>query len=137
MSDPSHPQVSLHPSSIAGALSVGFSEAQLTWASKKRVQLGNKCLPCNCKCFPSGSDGKEAACSVGYLGLFPGLKDSPEEWIPTPVFLPGESHGPKSLVGYSPWDGKESDTSERLTLSLFQGAKRRATPSENRFSPGP
>ena len=30
-------------------------------------------------------------------------------WQPTPVFLPGESHGQRSLVGYSPWDHKESD----------------------------
>ena len=40
------------------------------------------------------------------------------EWLPTPVFLPGESHGQRSLVGYSPWDHKESDRAERLTLSL-------------------
>ena len=33
-------------------------------------------------------------------------------WQPTSVFLPGESHGQKSLVGYSPWGGKESDTTE-------------------------
>ena len=33
-------------------------------------------------------------------------------WQPIPVFLPGESHGQRSLVGYSPWDRKESDTSE-------------------------
>ena len=38
------------------------------------------------------------------------------EWQPTPVFLPGGSHGWRSLVGYSSWDGKESDTTERLTL---------------------
>ena len=31
------------------------------------------------------------------------------EWQPTPVFLPRESHGQRSLVGYSPWDHKESD----------------------------
>ena len=31
---------------------------------------------------------------------------------PTPVFLPGESHGQKSLVGYSPWSHKEADTTE-------------------------
>ena len=31
------------------------------------------------------------------------------EWLPTPVFLPGESHGQRSLVGYSPWGHKESD----------------------------
>ena len=34
------------------------------------------------------------------------------EWLPTPVFLPGESHKQKSLEGYSPWGHKESDTSE-------------------------
>ena len=32
----------------------------------------------------------------------------------TPVFLPGESHGQRSLVGYSPWGCKESDTTEQL-----------------------
>ena len=36
------------------------------------------------------------------------------KWQPTPVFLPGESHGRRSLVGYSPWDRKESDTTEQL-----------------------
>ena len=34
--------------------------------------------------------------------------------LPTPVFLPRESHGRRSLVGYSPWGRKESDTTERL-----------------------
>ena len=33
-------------------------------------------------------------------------------WPPTPVFLPGEFHGQRSLVGYSPRDLKESDTTE-------------------------
>ena len=37
------------------------------------------------------------------------------EWQPTPVFLPGNIHGQRSLGGYSPWDRKESDTTERLT----------------------
>ena len=36
------------------------------------------------------------------------------KWQPTPVFLPGESHGWRSLVGYSPRGRKESDTTERL-----------------------
>ena len=35
----------------------------------------------------------------------------------TPVFLPGEFHRQRSLVGYSPWGCKESETTERLTLS--------------------
>ena len=36
------------------------------------------------------------------------------KWQPTPVFLPGESHGWRSLVGYSPRGRKELDTTERL-----------------------
>ena len=40
------------------------------------------------------------------------------KWQPTPVFLPEESHGPRSLAGYSPWGRKESDKTEWLTLSL-------------------
>ena len=36
------------------------------------------------------------------------------KWQPTPVFLPGESHGERILVGYSPWGCKELDTTERL-----------------------
>ena len=36
------------------------------------------------------------------------------EWQPTPVFLPGESHGQRSLAGCSRWGCKESDTAEQL-----------------------
>ena len=36
------------------------------------------------------------------------------QWHPTPVLLPGKSHGWRSLVGGSPWGCKESDTTERL-----------------------
>ena len=36
------------------------------------------------------------------------------KWQPTPVLLPGKSHGQRSLVGYSPWGRKESDTTEWL-----------------------
>ena len=35
-----------------------------------------------------------------------------KEWLPTPVFLPGEFHGQRSLGGYSPRGHKESDTTE-------------------------
>ena len=41
-----------------------------------------------------------------------------KEWQLSPVFLPGELHGPRSLMGYSPWAGKESNT-QQLTLLLF------------------
>ena len=41
------------------------------------------------------------------------------KWQPTPVFLPRKSHGQRSLADYSPWDRKESDTTEWLTLSHY------------------
>ena len=44
---------------------------------------------------------------------------------PTPVFLPGEFQGQKSLTGCSPWGHKESDTTKQLTLLL--------PPNSNRF----
>ena len=49
-------------------------------------------------------------------GLIPGPGSSPGEraWQPTPVFLPGESHGQRSLASYSPWSHKESDMTEQL-----------------------
>ena len=36
------------------------------------------------------------------------------KWQPAPVFLPGKSHGQRSLVGYSPWGHKESDMTKKL-----------------------
>ena len=41
------------------------------------------------------------------------------KWQPTPVFLPGESHGQRSLVGYSPWGHKQLDMTEQQMHSLF------------------
>ena len=41
------------------------------------------------------------------------------EWQPTPVFLPGEFHRRRSLVGYCPRDCKESDMTEQLILSIL------------------
>ena len=40
------------------------------------------------------------------------------QWQPTPVFLSGESHGQRSLVGYSPWSHKKMDTTERLSMHM-------------------
>ena len=65
---------------------------------------------------------KNPAAMWGDLGLIPGLGRSLKRaWQSTPVFLLGESpwtenpHGQWSLVGYSPWGHKESDTTERLS----------------------
>ena len=53
-------------------------------------------------------------------GLVPGSRREGLEGAqqPTPVFLPGEFHGQRSLVGYSPWGCKESDTTEQLSTWL-------------------
>ena len=66
--------------------------------------------------FPCGSEVKASASNARDPGSIPGSGRSPGEvnGNPTPVFLPGESHGQKSLVGYCPWGRKESDTTERL-----------------------
>ena len=44
-----------------------------------------------------------------WVGMIPWNR----KWHPTPVFLPGKFHGQRSLVGYSPWGLKESDTTEQ------------------------
>ena len=56
------------------------------------------------KGFPGGSDGKESFCNAGDPGLIPGSGRSPwkREWLPTPAFLPGKSHGQRTLAGCSP-----------------------------------
>ena len=46
------------------------------------------------------------------MGSVPGSGRSPGAGHPTPVFLPGESHGQRSLAGYSPWGHTELDTTE-------------------------
>ena len=48
---------------------------------------------------------------------FLGWEDPLEkEWQPTPVFLPGKSHGERSLVGYSPWGLKELEMTEHAHM---------------------
>ena len=65
--------------------------------------------------FSGGSDSKASAYNVGDWGSIPGSGDLLErKWQPTPVFLPGKSHRGRSLVGYSPWGGKELDKTEQL-----------------------
>ena len=65
-----------------------------------------------CLGFPGVSVGKESACTAGDLGSIPGFNPWVlkipwrRKWQPTPVFLPGKSHGQRSLVGYSPGDHK-------------------------------
>ena len=39
------------------------------------------------------------------------------KWLPTPVFLPGEAHGQRSLMGYSPGVSKERDMTEQVRIN--------------------
>ena len=63
---------------------------------------------------PVGSDGKESACNSGKSGLIPGSGKIPwrRNWQATPVFLPRESHGQRSLAHYRPQGRKELDMTE-------------------------
>ena len=64
---------------------------------------------------PVAQDGKESTCNAGALVLIPVLGRSPGEGN-APIFSSGELHGQRSLAGYSPWDSKELDMNERLSL---------------------
>ena len=67
---------------------------------------------------PGGANGKESTYQCrklkrcGRCGFSPWVGKIPwrRKWQPFPVFLPGESHGQRSLAGHSPWGRKESDT---------------------------
>ena len=70
--------------------------------------------------FPRWLSDKESACRCRRHRRHefnPWVRKIPwrRTWQPAPVFLPGESHGQKSLAGYSPWGRKELDTTERLS----------------------
>ena len=64
--------------------------------------------------FTGGNSGKESTCQCSrckrcefdpWVGKIPWRR----KWLPTPVFLPGEFHGQRSLAGYSSWGLRESD----------------------------
>ena len=81
------------PISFFSPLSLGFRVAQMV----------KNCLQCRRPGFDP------------WFGTIPWRR----AWQPTPVFLPGESHGQKSLVGYSPSGHKKTDTTERLSTAQF------------------
>ena len=55
-------------------------------------------------------------------GFYPWVGKIPwrREWLPSPVFLPGESHGQRSLVGYSPRGQRESDMTEKQSTHILK-----------------
>ena len=63
---------------------------------------------------PGGSGGKESAHNMETWVRSLGQEDPLEKEMATiPVFVPGKSHGQRSLVGYSPWSHKELDITEQ------------------------
>ena len=63
---------------------------------------------------------KNLPASAGDLGSIPMSRRSlRRKWQLTQVFLPGKSHAQRRLVGYCPWDCKESDMTEQLILSIL------------------
>ena len=73
---------------------------------------------CTCLCCVGASQlvvvVKNSPTNAGDLGSIPGSRRPPwrRAWQAIPVFLPGESHRQRSLMGYSPWGCKESDTTK-------------------------
>ena len=75
--------------------------------------------------LPNGSTSKEPTCQCKRCtrcGFSPWVVKIPwrRKWQPTPVFLPGKSHGQRNLAGYSPWGRKELDTTYQLTILILQ-----------------
>ena len=64
--------------------------------------------------FPGSSTGEETTCNMGDPGSIPGSGRSPGGGHGNPLQYPclENPHGQRSLEGYSPWDGKESNTTE-------------------------
>ena len=91
-------------------ISSGYTNLGEWWGSQRiikasQVALVVKSLPVNAR------DTRD-------LGSIPGSGRSPgggRTWQSTPIFLPGEFQGQRSLAGYSPWGHRESDTTEQLT----------------------
>ena len=67
--------------------------------------------------FPGASNGVEFACQCRRRRFHPWVRKIPwsRKWHPTLVFLPGEFHGQRNLVGYNLWGSKKSDATERLS----------------------
>ena len=77
-----------------------------SWLRRTQSQVR---LPCWLRCLQCGTPGFNP-----WVGKNPWRR----EWLPTPVFLPEEFHGQRSLVGYSPWGQKESVRHDWMTNTL-------------------
>ena len=93
---------------------LGECELHLEPSCQENLFIKDNCSICGCMWFSK----KEPAChagATGDLGSNPWVGKTPwrRAWQPTLAFVPGESHGQRSLAGYSPWGRRELDMTER------------------------
>ena len=96
--------ISTHPacSKISSPVKTKFLLAPTSWVSERSDVV-------------VAQTGKNSPCSsIPGLGRIPWRR----EWLPTPVFLPGESHRQKSLAGYSPWGRRVGQDWATITCTL-------------------
>ena len=103
--------------SVLSGMFVGGGELRVFLLCHLALSLNAFSRPTGFSGFLGGSDDKESACKAGDSGSIPGSGRFPRagNWQPTPALLPGKFHGQRYLGDYSPWDGKKSDMTERLT----------------------
>ena len=98
--------------------SVALSQSRVSlWEAVSEMQICILVAYSRCRAGGRWLSGKESACQcrdIRDVGSIPELERIPwkSKWQPTPVFLPGKSHGQRSLEGYSPWGRKELDTTD-------------------------
>ena len=81
--------------------------------------------------FPGGSESKESAFDARDPEIKPGKVPWRRKWLSTPIFLPGEFHGQRSLADYSPWGCKELDmTATNNNLYILQTKAKSYSPSD-------
>ena len=80
-----------------------------SWEVKGHSKMNHSAKPLSIQCFYSGT---KVCPAIQYAMYYDNSRR--RQWHPTPVLLPGKSHGWRSLVGCSPWGRKESDMTERL-----------------------
>ena len=126
------PVSALHPQSLSllralHYLSFRVSAWNLACSPLPQLPLSPVAIPSSVSGLPWWLSGKKSACERRRRGFNPWIGKIPSrrKWQPTPVILPGKSHGQRSLACYSPWGLKESDTPSTHTLLLLdQGFSR-------------
>ena len=101
----------------------GHTESDTTEVTyQKEQQLLILEVYCNTEGLPRWLSGKESACQCRRYRFDPwvGMISWRRKWLPTPVFLPGEFHGWRSLAGYNPWGQPRTEQARNTEPSSLQ-----------------